>query len=189
VGYYVVTYPVLGTSDTVPDVIVAEEYRIRQERRDSPQLSDYQTGFPQQWLQRGIALAEVCQGRDAKTELFVDTNNAAFDRPAENVPGHQTSPQVQDRQNFGAYEILDEAARGGMRVVYRARHHQLNRIVALKMIKTGELTSDDEVRRFQSEAEASANLHHPNIVAVYDVGGQDGQHYFAMSFVEGRSLS
>ncbi|MEO1979711.1 MAG: protein kinase [Fuerstiella sp.] len=94
------------------------------------------------------------------------------------------------KTRFGdRYVLLNGIARGGMGVVHRARDLILKRDVALKTIKSGELAGADEIRRFEVEAEAAAQLKHPNIVSIYEIGEHDGQHYFTMELIDGRSLS
>jgi eukaryotic-like serine/threonine-protein kinase len=92
-------------------------------------------------------------------------------------------------EHFGDYELVEEIARGGMGVVYKARQISLNRIVAVKMILHARFNDVDFVQRFRVEAEAAGNLHHPNIVAIYEIGQEEDQHYFSMEYVEGQNLA
>ncbi len=86
------------------------------------------------------------------------------------------------------FEILGEVARGGMGVVYRARHRALDRVVALKVLSGGAMAGSEEVERFRREAQAAARLRHPGIVEVYDVGEIEGRPFLAMEFIEGHPL-
>lgn len=90
---------------------------------------------------------------------------------------------------FGNYELLEEIAKGGMGVVWKARQQALNRIVAVKMIRSGLFAADDEVQRFHAEAQAVAQLKHPNIVNIHEIGEHEGQHYYSMDFIEGGTLA
>lgn len=92
-------------------------------------------------------------------------------------------------QRFGDFEIMEEIARGGMGIVFRARETKLDRDCALKMILAGHLASDLEVQRFYAEAQAAANLEHPGIVPIYEIGQIDGQHFFSMKFIDRGSLA
>ena len=88
----------------------------------------------------------------------------------------------------GRYEILDIIGAGGMAVVYKARCHRLNRLVAIKILKDENLEDEDFCRRFHSESQAVAMLNHPNIVSVYDVSNTEEQDYIVMELIDGITL-
>jgi eukaryotic-like serine/threonine-protein kinase len=108
------------------------------------------------------------------------------------IGGHGPVPQTCRKKKLPTvpgYEILRELGRGGMGVVYLARQMKLHRPVALKMILAGVLTEDEDLARFQSEAEILSQFQHPNIVQVFEVGDHEGYAYFSMEYVPGGTLS
>lgn len=107
--------------------------------------------------------------------------------PAMSMPPSLAGTKAPARR-FGNYDLIDIIAKGGMGIVYKARHLKLNRTVALKMILSGQFADELEVQRFYSEAESAARLRHPNIVGIHDVGECEGQHFFSMDYIEGKSL-
>src|SRR6266496_3124761 len=96
---------------------------------------------------------------------------------------------VPDKQwRMGNYEILEEIARGGMGVIYRARQRHSRRIVAVKRVLSYQADSHETLERFRREAEAVASLDHPNILPIYEVSeSEDGLPFFSMKFATGGS--
>src|SRR6185436_1265747 len=108
--------------------------------------------------------------------------------PLPQAPEAPSQPAPVGGRQFGDYELVEQIGRGGMGIIYKARQATLNRLVAIKMIRAPEFASPTLVQRFHLEAEAAANLHHPNIVPIYETGEHQGEHFFSMELIEGRAL-
>jgi WD40 repeat protein/tRNA A-37 threonylcarbamoyl transferase component Bud32 len=144
-------------------------------------------------------LAEFFDGRE-ELERLVAPLRAGVTAPTTpkadaTVEELTPSPGATERRSFADYELLAEIGRGGMGVVYKARQKSLNRLVALKMIHTAGLDAPTDRKRFRNEAETAAQLDHPNIVPIYEVGEWRAGDvnplvpYFTMKLIEGGSLS
>jgi serine/threonine-protein kinase len=151
------------------------------------------TPDPQEWLCRypelAPQLARFFADQQRIDNLLSSLRSSARTPASGSTEKTETGEQVAALASFGDYELLGEIARGGMGIVYKARQKSLNRMLALKMILAGRLASAADVQRFRSEAEAAAQLDHPHIVPIYEVGEHGGQHYFTMKFVEGGNLA
>ncbi len=152
------------------DLIYAEVV-LRREAGEQPTPDEYIDRFP--------ALAEPI-----RTQFEVDAAiGAAMTQPA-GISGEPPAPSPPP-----GYEILERIGRGGMGVVYKARQIKLNRVVALKMIRSGEFHDSGERVRFEAEARAIARLSHPNIIQIYEVGEANGLPFLALEYVPGKSLA
>jgi serine/threonine-protein kinase len=121
-----------------------------------------------------------------KLEAVLDAANAAPPKMEPAPAGDARAPAV---PSIPGYEILSELGRGGMGVVYKARHVRMNRIAAIKVIDSRSFGNPDAVARFYREIQAIAQLSHPNIIMAYDANEANGLHYLVMEFVEGIDLA
>jgi serine/threonine-protein kinase len=126
---------------------------------------------------------------NAPTSSVPDGRTATHVPGAAGLPGCAELPGAAGPVAVPGYEIESVLGRGGMGVVYKARHLALKRTVALKMVLAGGHSAPEELARFRLEAEAVARLQHPNIVQIHEVGEAGGLPYFALEFVEGGNLA
>jgi len=128
----------------------------------------------------------LCVNCLLKRALDPDETNSENDSTFEELLAEVGIPDRQWR--LGNYEILEEIARGGMGVVYRARQRHSRRLVALKRILSYHADSRATLERFRREAEAAASLDHPNILPIYEVSESEGLPFFSMKYAAGGSL-
>lgn len=158
-------------SERDPLEILAEEFISSQRRGENPQLEEYAQRYPD-WANRIRQLFPML--------LMLEDHRTA--------PSIKSAKKMAIPEKLGDYHIIREIGRGGMGVVYEANQFSLSRQVALKVLLPYTLTDPSYLPRFQQEARTAARLHHTNIVPVFGVGEQQGYHYFAMQYIEGRPL-
>jgi serine/threonine protein kinase len=161
-----------------PVDVIADEFAARCRKGETPSISEYAQRFPEHAQQI--------------RELFPSV--ALLEQLGSRADGADSNPRTRSQgslpphHRIGDFEVLREIGRGGMGVVYEAVQQSLHRRVALKVLNTVCVHSDNQAKRFEREARAAAQLHHTNIVPVFGVGDQDGLRYYVMQRIDGLGL-
>jgi WD40 repeat protein/serine/threonine protein kinase len=177
-----VRYPRLAENEEAILELIHVEVTSRNGLGQRPSLAEWQARFP-------LLLPRLEQG-DRFQGAFASEMPTLSDPTALGLHADKMPPRPEPRMlRIGNYQILEEVGRGGMGVVYRARQTTLSRIVAIKMILAGEHAGLRERARLRIEAEAAAQLVHPNVVQVYEIGEHEGLPFLVLEYVGGGSLT
>jgi serine/threonine protein kinase len=184
-------HPALQTAEEAFDLVYGE-YLLREEAGETPKPEEYLARFPQYTanLQRQFELHRAIESGFIPKEGSVLASTGDSVAIPEAVPPAAKKQAVErEIPTIPGYDILGEIGRGGMGRVYKAVQQRLNRTVALKVIHKERVSQNAEaVRRFQREAQAAAQLSHPNVVIVYDTDQVGDVYFIAMEYVEGIDL-
>ena len=154
------------------------EWELRDAAGERPDVGEYQDRFPAQ--------------REFVAGVLTAAQHSAA---ADDTPGGSQATWTEGGAlrelpgEFGDYTLLEVLGRGGMGVVYMARQRSLDRLVAVKLLRSGAASDEADIERFRREAEAAARLDHPQIVSIYEVGRHADEPFFSMEYVAGRSLA
>jgi eukaryotic-like serine/threonine-protein kinase len=174
-------HPLLARNDEAVLELIHAEVSTRNDMGQRPTLEEWEERFPR-LLPRVEQIVSLRSVFDSEMPTLTDSSAGTADPLA--------SVQAPDgRLRIGNYQILQEIGRGGMGVVYRARQANLSRIVALKMILAGEHAGLRERARLRNEAQAAAQLMHPNVVQIFEIGEHEGLPFLAMEYVAGGNLT
>lgn len=186
--------------------LIYHEILIREEFGESPTLDEYTRRFPQyaERLERLFAVhdaldddwgdelnAAMAENAEPASDESLQLNeSSASPTPGESARAHWPRKARSSRavEPPPGYELLEEIGRGGMAVVFRARQQILNRVVALKMLLGGGVASTETLARLKQEARAVAQLQHPGIVQIHEVGEHQGLPYLSLEYVSGGTL-
>jgi tetratricopeptide (TPR) repeat protein len=172
-------------TELLRELLRLERY-YRQGLGELVDAQEYEERFPEDVDLIRAVLAEGRTVAPATYPTNPDATGPEVFTPVERADRDRAEPRF---PSIPGYEILAELGHGGMGIVYQARHTALKRVVALKMILSGNFASREQLDRFQREAEALARLQHPNIIRIYEVGEVDGSPFFSLEFAEGGSLA
>lgn len=181
-----------------PDIAAEEDFAIEliytefvtlEELGAEPSPHETLDRFPQ-WrdrLERLLKVHDAFRGDDDIDLKRSSDTLAGIDSTRNGERARSPRSSRPPGRHIGQYELLDEIDRGGMGIVYKARQQGLNRIVAVKSIRSADASESERVR-FRAEAESAAKLQHPNIIQIYEVGEQDGYDFLSMEYIDGGSL-
>jgi serine/threonine protein kinase len=180
---YLARYPSLQEYPEAIIELILSELLLRETAGETARAEDFLCRFPAyaHRLKDEIERRPALKSRDRTIHL----------EPTIRISGEAVLPPVGHGgplPTVQGYELLQELGRGGMGIVYKARHLRLNRNVALKMVLVGDFARPDVLARFLAEAEIAARVQHPHVVQIHEVGDYNGLPYLALEYVDGGTL-